>query len=64
MKAKRRPMLRLLRSVAYQAYAPRTGGRMRRGRISKAPTARPVAHQGSRLGEMQNTTMPVANTWK
>ena len=27
-------------------------------------TARPVAHQGSRPGEMQNTTMPVANTWK
>lgn len=64
MKAKRRPMPRLLRSEAYQAYAPRTGGRMRRGRTSRAPTPRPVAHQGSRLGEMQNTTMPVANTWK
>ena len=64
MKANRRPMPRLLRSVAYQAYAPRTGGRMRRGRTSRAPTARPVAHQGNRPGEMQNTTMPVANTWK
>ena len=64
MKAKRRPMPRLLRNVAYQAYAPRTGGRMRRGKISKAPTPRPVAHQGSRPGETQNTTMPVANTWK